>query len=157
MQSQGLSLMHSLWRYCVVAVILSYSTGICKIHYCNNPKCKSGGELELYIIDTEIYRYLPSAIISTVDKMAIMGANANFRNILNGATHMCPMHGFTSKSKCIEKGCDIEVQNYMEIDMYDPAPTLFIQDELHLIRESLGTYASHYESFIKYYINLAIK
>ena len=122
------------------------------IHYCNNPKCKSGGELELYIIDTEIYRYLPSAIISTVDKMAIMGANANFRNILNGATHMCPMHGFTSKSKCIEKGCDIEVQNYMEIDMYDPAPTLFIQDELHLIRESLGTYASHYESFIKYYI-----
>ena len=36
--------------------------------------------------------------------------------------------------------------------MYDPAPTLFIQDELHLIRESLGTYASHYESFLKYYI-----
>lgn len=36
--------------------------------------------------------------------------------------------------------------------MYDPAPTLFIQDELHLIRESLGTYASHYESFVDYFV-----
>ena len=34
--------------------------------------------------------------------------------------------------------------------MYDPAPTLFIQDELHLIRESLATYASHYEPFVDY-------
>lgn len=36
--------------------------------------------------------------------------------------------------------------------MYDPAPTLLIQDELHLINESLGAYASHYESFLHYYI-----
>lgn len=122
------------------------------IHYCDNPNCSSGGDLDLYIVDTEIYRYLPSAIISTVDKLAIMGCNANFRNILNGAHKMCPKHGFTSRTRCVEYGCDVEVQNFKDVEIYDPAPTLFIQDELHLIRESLGTYASHYESLLRYYI-----
>lgn len=122
------------------------------VHYCDNPECPSQGDLPLYIVDSEIYRYLPSAIISTVDKLAIVGCNANFRNLLNGAEYQCPAHGYTSKKQCIEKGCNVEVQDYKKVDMYDPAPTLFIQDELHLIRESLGTYASHYESFIKYFI-----
>lgn len=122
------------------------------VHFCDNPECQSGGDLPLYIVDSEIYRYLPSAIISTVDKLAIVGCNANFRNILNGGDYKCPVHGYTSKKKCIEKTCQLEVQDLEAMDMYDPAPTLFIQDELHLIRESLGTYASHYESFLKYYI-----
>lgn len=122
------------------------------VHFCDNPNCQSGGDLPLYIVDSEIYRYLPSAIISTVDKLAIVGCNANFRNILNGGEYKCPIHGYTSKKKCIEKTCQLEVSDFKAVDMYDPAPTLFIQDELHLIRESLGTYASHYESFLKYYI-----
>lgn len=122
------------------------------VHFCDNPECQSGGDLPLYIVDSEIYRYLPSAIISTVDKLAIVGCNANFRNILNGGDYKCPIHGYTSKKKCIEKTCQLNVQDFENMDMYDPAPTLFIQDELHLIRESLGTYASHYESFLKYYI-----
>ena len=122
------------------------------VHFCDNEKCSSGGDLPLFIVDEEIYRYLPSAIISTVDKLAVVGCNANFRNLLNGAEYYCPKHGFTSKNRCIEKSCNVDVQDYEKVEMYDPAPTLFIQDELHLIRESLGTYASHYESFIKYYI-----
>ncbi len=122
------------------------------IHYCDNMNCPSGGDLPIYIVDTEIYRYLPSAIISTVDKLAIVGCNPNFRNILNGAEYKCPEHGYTSKTKCIESTCKVETQEYEHVEMYDPAPTLFIQDELHLIRESLGAYAAHYESFINYYI-----
>jgi len=121
-------------------------------HFCDNPTCPSGGILPIFIVDTEIYRYLPSAIISTVDKFAIVGCNANFRNILNGAEYKCPLHGYTSKRKCIEPTCKCEVDKYEQVDMYDPAPTLLIQDELHLLRESLGTYAAHYESFIEYYI-----
>lgn len=124
------------------------------IHYCDNPTCPSGKKLPLYIVDSEIYRYLPSAIISTVDKLAILGNNPNFRNILSGATHKCPKHGFTTTRKCLvdREFCDVEVQNFEPVNMYDPAPTLFIQDELHLIRESLGTYASHYESFVDYFV-----
>lgn len=124
------------------------------IHYCDNPGCESGGILPIYIVDYEIYRYLPSAIISTVDKLAILGNNPNFRTILSGASHRCPKHGFTSTTKCLvdREFCSADISDFEDVEMYDPAPTLFIQDELHLIRESLGTYASHYESFIDYYV-----
>lgn len=123
------------------------------IHYCSNKQCKSGGVLPLYIVDTEIYRYLPSAIISTVDKLAIMGNNRNFRAIVNGAPCKCPKHGYTTTNKCVEYSvCKVESSDFEDVDMYDPAPSLLIQDELHLINESLGAYASHYESFLHYYI-----
>lgn len=122
------------------------------VHYCDNRLCKSGKILPVFIVDSEIYRYLPSAIISTVDKLAAIGYNTNFRNIINGANKKCPKHGYTSKRRCIEYSCDVEVSSFEDIKMYDPSPSLFIQDELHLIRESLGTYASHYESLLSYYI-----
>lgn len=124
------------------------------IHFCDNPDCQSGGTLPLYIVDYEIYRYLPTAIISTVDKLAILGNNPSFRNILSGAKHRCPKHGFTSTTKCLvdREFCGVDVSEFEDVEMYDPAPTLFIQDELHLIRESLGTYASHYESFVDYFV-----
>lgn len=124
------------------------------VHFCDDPNCPSGGVLPIFIVDQEIYRYLPSAIISTVDKLAILGNNTSFRNILCGAPHKCPKHGYTSTTKCLvdREFCSEEVSNFEDVDMYDPAPTLFIQDELHLIRESLGTYASHYESFVDYFV-----
>lgn len=123
------------------------------IHYCSNEQCKSGRVLPLYIVDNEIYRYLPSAIISTVDKLAIMGNNRNFRAIANGAVCKCPKHGFTTTNKCVEYSiCKVDANDFEDVEMYDPAPTLLIQDELHLINESLGAYASHYESFLHYYI-----
>ena len=123
-------------------------------HICANPDCPSGETLPVYMVDNEIYRYLPSAIISTVDKLAILGNNPSFRNILSGAPLRCPKHGFTSARRCMVSSefCDEDMQDFEEVRMYDPAPTLFIQDELHLIRESLGTYASHYESFIDYFV-----
>ena len=124
------------------------------MHYCDNAECESKGVLPIYMVDYEIYRYLPSAIISTVDKLAILGNNPSFRNILAGAPHRCPKHGFTSTTKCLvdREFCGVDVSEFEDVEMYDPAPTLFIQDELHLIRESLGTYASHYESFIDYFV-----
>lgn len=124
------------------------------VHYCEDSECPSNGVLPIYMVDHEIYRYLPSAIISTVDKLAILGNNPSFRNILSGASHKCPKHGYTSIAKCMvdREFCKIEASDFENVEMYDPAPTLFIQDELHLIRESLGTYASHYESFIDYFV-----
>ncbi|MCR3907096.1 MAG: hypothetical protein NUK62_08750, partial [Tenericutes bacterium] len=71
-------------------------------HVCSNEKCSSGGDLPIFIVDREIYRYLPSVIISTIDKIASIGFQSNFRNILGGVTHKCPVHGYTSHTKCTE-------------------------------------------------------
>lgn len=69
------------------------------VHYCEDVECPSNGVLPIYMVDYEIYRYLPSAIISTVDKLAILGNNPSFRNILSGASHKCPKHGLHQYNK----------------------------------------------------------
>lgn len=119
------------------------------VHRCTSPEC---GEdvLPIYIVDYEIYRYLPAVIVSTLDKSALIGIQRRFRNILGLADRRCPVHGYTSLPECIEtrKACPLGPDELQEVNLYDPAPTLLIQDELHLVRESLGAFNAHYESFI---------
>ena len=119
-------------------------------HSCSNKDCKET-VLPIYIVDAEIYRYLPSVIISTVDKMAAIGYNRNFPAIYRGASHKCRKHGYCGNSECIVGRKQCKEENFDQISFYDPVPTLLIQDELHLIRESLGTYDSHYETFTDYF------
>ena len=104
------------------------------------------------MVDDDVYRFLPSVIISTVDKMTAIGNNSKFHNILCGAEFKCPKHGYTDKLKCLVYGCGCDPLDYERVNMKDPAPSLIIQDELHLIKESLGTYDSHYETLIEYFI-----
>src|SRR5262249_22458067 len=59
----------------------------------------------------------------------------------------CRVHGFY-KGRCCQKDCDNEnlvatVPNGLS------APNLFIQDELHLLKEGLGTFDGHYETFVQ--------
>ncbi len=42
-------------------------------HICSNPGCSSNGILPLFMVDDDIYRFIPSVIISTVDKMTAIG------------------------------------------------------------------------------------
>ena len=121
-------------------------------HICGNTECDSKGIIPLFMVDNDIYRYLPSVVISTVDKMTAIGFNSNFHNILCGAEYECPKHGFTAKTKCLVYGCQCDPDDFKRVSMKDPAPTLMIQDELHLIRESLGAYDAHYETLIEYFI-----
>lgn len=116
-------------------------------------KCtKCDKVLPLYIVDNEIYRFLPTILISTVDKLATISLNDGFRNILGGTRYRCATHGFSFNSRCT---CN--VHDSME-DVYitqkaSLAPTLFIQDEIHLLKESLGVFSSHYESLLSYYMS----
>jgi hypothetical protein len=101
-------------------------------HYCMNPQCAYHQKLPYSFIDDEIYRHIPSVLISTLDKFAVMAINNNFNKLL-----------------CIKDDGSCSC--------YDPAPTLSIIDEIHLIKESLGTFSSHYESIFYYYCSDLIR
>lgn len=121
------------------------------MHRCMNKECKED-ILPVYVSDMEIYRYLPSFIISTLDKIAICGLQKNFRNLFGQVTHKCPLHGYSNSPECTEKWlCKAEKEKFETVIPYDPVPTIQIQDEMHLVRESLGTFDSHYESFLEQY------
>lgn len=125
-------------------------------HICDNPDCPAD-VLPLFIVDSEIYRYLPSIVVSTIDKMSLIGISNEFKALFGQVKCYCPVHGFSTGSKCTcaESGCSGRVQavGYLK----DPVPTLFIQDEMHLIKESLGTFDAHYESFLYYYAKRMVK
>ena len=122
------------------------------VHICKTEGCASKGFVPLYMVDDDVYRFLPSVIISTVDKMTAIGVNSKFHNILCGAEFKCPKHGYTDKLKCLTDNCSCDTSEFERVIMKDPAPSLLIQDELHLIKESLGTYAGHYETLVDYFI-----
>ncbi|RMF93079.1 MAG: hypothetical protein D6734_10880 [Candidatus Schekmanbacteria bacterium] len=127
------------------------------MHRCMNKECQED-VLPIYVSDMEIYRYLPSFIISTLDKIAICGLQKNFRNLFGQVTHKCPLHGYSNSSECTEKWlCKADKEKFEKITPYDPVPTLQIQDEMHLVRESLGTFNSHYESFLEHYEKMLTK
>lgn len=117
-------------------------------HRCSNYKCNYLPPI--YIVDDEIYRFTPSFVISTIDKMANIGTSMGFKSLLGQSSCKCPKHGFSKYGdKCYVNKCNIEIEK--NIERKDPVPTLSIQDEMHLVNESLGTFDSHYESLIQYY------
>ena len=108
----------------------------------------------LYYSDDEIYRTLPTFIVSTVDKLAAIASNRRFKNLLGGKLDVCKRgHGFIPHNdKCNVKlaarqFCN-ETGDAINVD-FDIGPTLIIQDEMHLIREGFGTIDSHFESLIE--------
>lgn len=117
-------------------------------HVCDNPECPIT-VLPLMIVDNEIYRYLPSIVVSTIDKMAMLGTSNDFKMLFGQVKKKCLVHGFTGGSKCSCAACSGKLVDVGLLK--DPIPTLFIQDEMHLVKESLGTFDAHYESFLSYY------
>ena len=123
------------------------------IHRCTNKVCGfPNGEIPVYVIDNEIYRYLPAVIVGTIDKLAGIGNQRKFSQLLGHVTGRCTRHGFYAE-KCCQKDCEWRDRQRRELGLDQPppeglsGPTLVIQDELHLLREGLGTFDGHYETF----------
>jgi len=119
-------------------------------HICQEADCKY--VLPVVVTDTEIYRSLPTLIVGTVDKAATIGFQERFGILWAGPRWKCPEHGYGIGDFCIF-GCKLtakEIAKLPPIQTKDPAPSLHIQDELHLLQEELGAFAGHYETLIRY-------
>lgn len=118
-------------------------------HRCRNNNCPFD-DLPIYVTDYEIYRYIPSVLLGTLDRIAITGINRRFTNLLGNLTSRCPVHGYGYSGKCAEAntvGCEEEVERVPEEELPDdPIPTLHLVDEVHLLSEELGVFAGHYET-----------
>jgi hypothetical protein len=123
-------------------------------HQCNNDSCPWPEKaLPIYIVDEEIYRFLPTIVVGTLDKAASIALQAAMRGLVGAPLGVCVSagHGYTyasrsnKKNGCLVPGCRAAISPLL----MDPArypPTFRLQDELHLLRDSLGAVDSHYES-----------
>lgn len=118
-------------------------------HRCGSVDCSWPEEwLPVHVVDYEIYRYLPSVIVATVDKLAAATYNRRFANLFGAVNEYCPIHGYGfcgDNDGCQATNCCLA--SAPEHPLHDPPPALQIQDELHLLKEELGVFDSHYETF----------
>ncbi|MDW7990375.1 MAG: helicase-related protein [Archaeoglobaceae archaeon] len=143
---------------CGSEIYLKYdSKTLAILHYCSNSNCFMHNGLAIHYTHREIYRFLPTFIVSTVDKMSAVSYNRRFRSILGGRVKLCKKgHGYipngdwcqvsdsnssNKKDTCRDKGDNVVLLNL--------GPCLMIQDELHLIREGFGSIDAHFETLIE--------
>jgi hypothetical protein len=123
-------------------------------HSCVNSACTWHGKpLPFYVVDEEIYRFLPTVVVGTLDKAASIAIQASMRGMVGAPIALCSKegHGYTyaprSKrpSGCLVPGCKgAALPLPMTAELY--GPSFRLQDELHLLRDSLGAVDSHYEA-----------
>ena len=117
------------------------------IHRCGTPNCRfPQGELPVYVVDNDIFRYLPSVVVGTIDKLASLGNQRKMAMLLGRVTGKCRIHGYCCQ-QCCQQGCRDDSLITAGAPAGVSGPTLFVQDELHLLKEGLGTFDSHYETF----------
>jgi hypothetical protein len=136
---------------------------------CSNADCswnrrQSSGRkrkpLPFLLVDTDIYHRAPSVLLGTVDKLALLG---NHPSTINRLAGMFGMARFVEGDD--DTGLLLTPYRRDDIDklsatarkvapsfsggaelFHDPIPSLIIQDELHLLEESLGTFGGIFET-----------
>lgn len=124
------------------------------MHCCENDDCPWPEEgLPIYIVDEEIYRFLPTVIVGTLDKAASISRQAAMAGLVGAPRGLCKRegHGYTYAVRrnrptgCLVPGCSAQ-PGHLPMDPKRYGPAFRLQDELHLLRDSLGAVDSHYES-----------
>jgi hypothetical protein len=137
-------------------------------HYCSNPRCEwnrqhaTSTPLPFYIVDEDIYGKSPSVLLGTVDKLAVIGQSFRTIRAVFGMFGFAPFRNNTTGMLVNAVSRDdwsaAESRGYEPLfpafaggthAFFDPFPSLLIQDEAHLLEESLGTFAGLFESSLE--------
>jgi hypothetical protein len=140
--------------YCGAPTVLEPDVDEVRLHHrCTSDGC--GRRLPVMVTDDEVYRYLPTVVVATVDKAATVAWNPHFSHLTHGPRYRCPDHGFVTfaygarnEKRCLARSyCTRNPTDWDgPLTPKDPAPAFVVQDELHLLSEDLGTFAAHYET-----------
>jgi hypothetical protein len=115
--------------------------------------------LPFLLADSDIYRHAPSILLGTIDKLALLGQSTTtvdriagmfglarwVEGGLGGPLHMpsgaptsaAPPAGYQRVAPAFSDGAEV---------FFDPFPSLIVQDEMHLLEESLGTFGGIFET-----------
>lgn len=139
-------------------------------HYCTAPKEKCSWNsrfvkptpLPFYIVDEDIYDLAPSVLLGTVDKLAVIGQSQGTIRKFFGMFGFAPLIETGSERLYVpmkakdwdgHPGADTRAlfPSFAsgEKRFFDPFPALLIQDEAHLLDESLGTFSGLFESALE--------
>ncbi len=122
---------------------------------CPFSRTRSTEGLPILTVDEEIYRYLPSLVIATVDKLAQLPWSGYAGMLFGRVNQWCPRHGYRhddldERAECgprhNKKGALPGVVSQPHVRLRPP--DLIIQDELHLISGAIGTTVGLFEAAV---------
>ena len=122
---------------------------------CPFARTKSPEGLPILTVDEEIYRYAPSLVIATVDKLAQLPWRGYAGMLFGRVSQNCPRHGYRHEDLDSRTGCGVRhnAKGALPTVASRPVvrlrpPDLIIQDELHLISGALGTIVGLFEAAV---------
>jgi hypothetical protein len=134
-------------------------------HFCLEPKCRWNREhnepspLPFYIVDEDIYDIAPTVLLGTVDKLAVIGQSQGTIRKFFGMLGLAPWWDPAADRLHVPRNprewegepgghfrALFPIYANGEKRFFDPFPSLLIQDEAHLLDESLGTFSALFET-----------
>ena len=124
---------------------------------CPFSEMNSPGEgLPILTVDEEIYRYEPSLLVATVDKLAQLSWRGYAGMLFGRVSSRCLRHGYRHDDLDGRTGCGQRhnaTRSGLPAVISQPVtrlrpPDLIIQDELHLISGALGTTVGLFEAAV---------
>src|SRR5690606_19744626 len=122
---------------------------------CPFAKTRSAEGLPILTVDEEIYRYAPSLVVATVDKLAQLPWRGYAGILFGRVSQWCPRHGYRHDDLDLRTGCASRhtAKDHLPAVSSQPVtrlrpPDLIVQDELHLISGALGTTVGLFEAAV---------
>jgi hypothetical protein len=135
--------------------VLLYCPNAEGIHACPFSQPRSPEGLPILTIDEEIYRYAPSLVIATVDKLAQLPWRGYAGMLFGQVRQRCARHGYRQDDLDAKTGCGDRHNKKGPLPSVISKPVirlrppdLIIQDELHLISGALGTTVGLFEAAV---------